>query len=314
MSLMKRFASLATAAMIALPGAAFAAAPDVTPLVSTQWLEDNLENEDLRILDIRSEMAKSGKDDYLKAHIPGAVWSPYPGFWRTSRDGVVGVVPSVSSLEAGLSNLGVSDDTTVVIVPAGASHTEFGAAARIYWTLKYVGHESVAILDGGHNAWAAEERALEEGNVQPESALFVARPNSDILASTDEVAGRMTTSAILLDGRPEEQFVGSKKHPKSTRFGHIPGAQNLDNAIFYDAQANRLKPSAEIAALMPANLRDTDEDIVSYCNTGHWAATNWFVLSEVMGKENVTLYDDSMVGWSQRTDLPIVAPQPPMAN
>ncbi|WP_150495413.1 sulfurtransferase [Roseibium aquae] len=314
MVVFKRIAAALAAALIALPAAAHATVSGVTPLVSTQWLEDNIGNENLLVLDIRSEMAKSGKDDYLKGHIPGALWSPYPGFWRTSRDGVVGVVPSISTLEAELSNLGVDEDKTVVIVPAGTSHTEFGAAARIYWTFKYLGHESVAILDGGHKAWVAEERTLEAGNVQPQSALFVAEPNQDLIISTDEVAGRINTSTILIDGRPEEQFLGAKKHDKATRFGHIPGAQHLDNASFYDAQANRLKPLSEIAALLPANLRETEEDIVSYCNTGHWAATNWFVLREVLGKDNVTLYDDSIVGWSQRADLPVAAPQVPAAN
>lgn len=290
------------------------AAPAVTPLVSTDWLQDNLDNEAVVILDTRSKIAKLGKDDYLKAHIPGAVWSEYPGYWRTERDGVVGVVPSIDKLEAALSELGVSEDKAVVIVPAGTSSLEFGAAARIYWTFKYLGHEAVAILDGGHAAWVKEGRPLASGGVTPVGDLFVAEPNEALLVSTDEVAAKLGSETVLLDGRPHAQFVGEAKHKKATRFGHLPGAVNFDQARFYDETSNRLKSGAALASLLPESLRREDQQVVSYCNTGHWAATNWFVMSEMLGQDNVTLYDESMVGWTRRSDLPVIASEKPIAT
>ncbi|EFO30448.1 thiosulfate sulfurtransferase [Roseibium sp. TrichSKD4] len=287
------------------------AAPEVTPLVSTDWLASNLGSDEIVVLDTRSKISKSGKEDYLKGHIPGAVWSEYPGYWRTERNGVVGVLPSVEKLEAALSEIGVSEDKAVVIVPHGKDSLEFGSAARIYWTFKYLGHEAVTILDGGHAAWVAENRPLETGNVVPEGDMFVAEINEDLLISTDEVASAVGSDAVLLDGRPLKQFVGQEKHKKATRFGHIPGAVNLDQANFYDKTTNRLKSKDQIASLIPASLKSADAPVVSYCNTGHWAATNWFVLSELSGHKNVTLYDESMVGWTRQADLPIKATEQP---
>ena len=291
---------------LALPAAA--EIPEVTPLVSTGWLQDNLDNPQLVILDTRSPISKSGKDDYLKGHIPGAIWSEYPGYWRTERDGVEGVLPSVAKMEAVLSELGVSDQKAVVIVPHGKSSLEFGAAARIYWTFKYLGHENVAILDGGHTAWAAEHRPLETGNVVPQGDLFVAEPDEALLVSTDEVAEDLGGAAVLLDARPAKQFLGEEKHKAATRFGHLPGAVNFDQDKFYDNKTNRLKSPAELASLEPTEVRDSDAPVISYCNTGHWAATNWFVLSELLGRKNVTVYDASMVGWSRQKDLPMTGP------
>lgn len=287
---------------------ALADAPAVTPLVSTAWLQDHLDNDQVIVLDTRSKMSKSGKEDYLKGHIPGAVWSEYPGYWRTKRNGVEGVLPSVDKLEAVLSELGVSEEKAVVIVPHGQSNLEFGSAARIYWTLKYLGHDSVAILDGGHAAWVGENRPLQTGSVAPKGDLFVAKPNDAVLVSTDQVAEQLGGTSILLDARPEKQFQGKEKHKAATRFGHLPGAVNFDQAQFYDTKANRLKSVQELASLVPQQISGSDSEVISYCNTGHWAATNWFVLSELLGRKNVTLYDESMVGWSHNTTLPMVGP------
>ncbi|WP_395176104.1 sulfurtransferase [Roseibium alexandrii] len=280
-----------------------------SPLVSVDWLETNQDDDNLLILDIRSPLAKSGKDDYLKGHIPGAVWSEYPGFWRTSRGNVTGVLPSIEKLEASLSELGVHEDRTVVLVPAGTSHLDFGAATRIYWTFKYLGHDNVAILDGGHNAWVKAGKPLESGNVVPEGDMFIAEPRPELLVSTDDVASLLGGDAILLDGRPLAQFEGAEKHKDATRFGHLPGATHLDQAKFYDTESNQLKSREALASLAQDAVSGSDTPVVSYCNTGHWAATNWFVLSELLGQENVAVYDDSMVGWSQQKDLPISSPK-----
>lgn len=307
-------ASLSRAAAAAVLAAgiatsALAEAPEVTPLVSTDWLQSNLDNDYLVIIDTRSALSKSGKDDYAKGHIPGAVWSEYPGYWRTERDGVTGVLPSLEKLEASLSELGVSDEKSVVIVPHGKNSLEFGSAARIYWTFKYLGHENVAILDGGHAAWVAEGRALDSGEVVPEGDLFIAEPNDDLLVSTDTVAEELGGTSILLDGRPVAHFTGKEKHVDATRFGHIPGAVSFDQANFYDEATHRLKSPADLATIVPSSVKDSGAPVISYCNTGHWAATNWFVLSELLGRDNVTLYDASVVGWSRDPDLPMVGPE-----
>ena len=99
-------------------------------------------------------------------------------------------------------------------------------------------------------------------------------------------------------------FHGKQKAPASKAYGHIPGARNLDSAAFYDPVTNRLRPKDELAAIaasLPA------EPVVAYCNTGHWAATDWFVLSVVLGRPDVRLYDGSMVEWTADARRPVAS-------
>ena len=94
---------------------------------------------------------------------------------------------------------------------------------------------------------------------------------------------------------------GKEKAPAAKAYGHIPGAINIDSASFYDPVTNRLRPKdqlAAIAAMLPAG------PVVTYCNTGHWAATDWFVLSEVLGRTDVRLYYGSMVEWTADAQPP----------
>jgi thiosulfate/3-mercaptopyruvate sulfurtransferase len=290
------FRAVVAASFSLVAGLALAAEPLVTP----DWVSQRLGSDDIVVLDLRTTIAKSGKDDYLKAHIPGAIWSNYPGAWRTTRNGVSGVVPSVEKLEAYLSELGISDGKTVVLVPAGKGSTDFGVATRIYWTLKYLGHDDVSILHGGWKAWSEAGLATEDGDVTPEGDLFIAEIRDSLLIETPAVDSLVGSQTVLLDGRPDAQYRGKEKHSAAARFGRIPGAMSLDQNFFYDAQSERLKDLPALKASVPATLV-LDAAIVSYCNTGHWAATNWFVLHEILGYSNVTLYDESMVGWTLDT-------------
>ena len=95
-----------------------------------------------------------------------------------------------------------------------------------------------------------------------------------------------------------------RSSPFAQAYGHIPGAVNLDSATFYDSGGNRLKPQAELAAIattLPSG------PAVTYCNTGHWAATDWFVLSEILGRADVRLYYGSMVDWTSDASRPLAS-------
>jgi len=106
----------------------------------------------------------------------------------------------------------------------------------------------------------------------------------------------------LVDARPVSFFLGKEKAPAALAYGHIPGALNIDSAQFYDTAANKLKPKAELAAIageVPAGAT------VAYCNTGHWAATDWFVLHELLGRKQARLYAGSMVEWTSNASRPL---------
>ena len=281
-------------------------AEGVTPLVSTAWLKQNLSDPDVFVLDIRSAIDGGGTEEFQKAHIPGAIHSDYDkAGWRVTRGGVPFMLPTVAELEKLIGELGIDEDTHVVVVPAGVHFTDFGSAARTYWTLKVAGVAKVSILDGGFAAWAAENNAVEGGTSTPSPKIFSATLNKALLAEAGEVASfAQSGGATLIDSRPATFFAGKQKAPAAKAYGHIPGAVNLDSATFYDERTNRLKPRAELAAIA-ATL--PDGPAVAYCNTGHWASTDWFVLSELIGRKDVRLYYGSMVEWTSDASRPLAS-------
>jgi thiosulfate/3-mercaptopyruvate sulfurtransferase len=302
-------ASLSRRALIASVAAFFAVASfpafgaTVEPLVTPQWLNDQRSNPDVVVLDIRSVIDGGGAEAYAKAHIPGAVHSDYDkAGWRVTRNGVPLMLPTQTALEKLIGETGIDEDSHVVIVPAGVSATDFGAAARIYWTLKAAGHPTVSILDGGFAAWQAAGLPVEAGKNIPAPKIYSGKFNDALLAELEAV--ERNPNATLVDARPANQFSGREKAQAAKAYGHIPGAVNIDSASFYDPATNRLRPKEQLAAIAS---KVPSGPVVTYCNTGHWAATDWFVLSEILGRPNVRVYDGSMVEWSADARRPVAS-------
>jgi len=279
------------------------------PLVDVDWLKVSKDREDVVILDIRNKIDGGSAKTFAAGHIPGAVYSNYlEAGWRTKVDGVVGQTPKTEQLEGLIGSLGIDNDTTVVIVPAGVSSTDFGSATRIYWTFNYLGHDDVAILDGGYRAWTADQtNPIETGPpATPAPKMFKASVRPELLVDSAMVEAAIDDdSTVLLDGRPDAQFRGKAKHDAAKSAGHIPGATHFDQANTFDDKTGKLIDVAKLETLLPPGLNDEGKDVYSYCNTGHWASVNWFVMSEMLGKKNVKLYDGSMVGWTQNPDRPL---------
>ena len=274
------------------------------PLVTPQWLNTHINDADLLVLDIRSAIDGGGAQAYAAGHIPKSVHSDYDkAGWRVTRNNVPFMVPTVPELEKLIGDLGIDEETRVVIVPAGVSVLDLGSATRTYWTLKYVGVQKVSILDGGIAAWREAGLPLETGTNAPSPKIFTATIDKSILAEAHEVESiEGKSGAILVDARPASFFLGKEKAPASKAYGRIPGALNIDSAEFYDTQSNRLKPKAALAVV--ADLAPTGP-IVNYCNTGHWASTDWFVFHELLGRKDAKLYAGSMVEWTSNESRPI---------
>ena len=284
--------------------AASVASAHAEPLITAQWLSAHRTDPDLVVLDIRSAIDGGGAQAYVAGHIPGSIHSDYDkAGWRVTRNDVPFMVPTVPELEKLIGDLGIDEDTHVVVVPAGVNVLDFGSAARTYWTLKYAGVKDVSILDGGIAAWRQANLPAETGTNAPSPKIFTASIDKNILAlaaDVETIEGK--GGATLVDARPASFFLGKEKALASQAYGHIPGALNVDSAEFYDDKANRLKPKAELAAIanaVPAG------GVVSYCNTGHWAATDWFVLHELLGRKEARLYAGSMVEWASNASRPI---------
>jgi thiosulfate/3-mercaptopyruvate sulfurtransferase len=304
-SLWPRLAAVAALVVALAAPLAPATAAEAEPLVSVEWLNSHLQDPDLVVLDIRSAIDGGAEKAYTEAHIPGSVHSDYDkDGWRVTRNNVPFVLPSVPQLEKLIGDTGIDEDSRVVVVPAGVSYSDFGSAARVYWTLKVAGVKNISILDGGIAAWRQAGLPVESGIKTPSPKIFTATLDKSLLIEGSEVdKDRTSGNATLIDARPSSFFAGKEKAPAVAAYGHIPGARSLDSAEFYDSKTNRLKPKADLAAV--AAQVPTGKPVVSYCNTGHWAATDWFVLHEMLGRQQVRLYDGSMVEWTADPHRPV---------
>ena len=274
-------------------------------LVSPFWLFARLADPRLRILDIRSVIDGGARAAYEQAHIPGAVHSDYTkDGWRATRGMASGLLPDADALAILLGRLDIAPDHHVVIVGGGKGAGDFSAAARVYWTLKTAGHAAVSILDGGMAAWTSDAaRPLEAGQgPAPATARYPAAIDP---AWRSELAAVETASAaqdaVLLDSRARAFFAGDNKSPQAKRAGRLPGAHLLDHTAAFDGDG-RLKPLPELVALFAPV---PDQPVIHYCNTGHQAATNWFILSELLGRPGSTLYDGSMSEWTEEPARPV---------
>ena len=298
------FPVFALAASFALVGPSSAERLTDQPLVDAAWLQQNLNNDSLVVLDVRDAVEKV--NPYEQGHIPGAINAPYGAAgWRTEVQGVPGQLPPLESNEALIGNLGIDSDDHVVIVPAGRDSSEFGGATRIYWTFKTLGHEAVSILDGGYRGWEQAKGEVSTDPVKPEPVKFSAKVSDKYLATTADVEQALKSGVKLVDGRPAEQFQGKSKSPVVRAAGTIPGAVNIEHSKLYDAQNASFANREKVEALVREAGFNLDDENITFCNTGHWASLPWFALSEVLGNKNTRMYDGSMAEWAADPARPI---------
>lgn len=277
-------------------------------VIDAPALKARLSERNLVVLDIRSgESREAGRANFVAARIPGAVHGDYAhASWRLPRDKVSVYLPEPAQFEALVGELGISNESDVVVVHEGTDATSFGSAARVYWTFKSMGHSSVAILDGGFRGWQQAGYPVESAAPkQSQATIYEAKPVQGLRAKLDDVLAAQSSKVALIDSRPETFFSGAEKHKGVAAFGHIPGAINVPHhsAIGPDF---RLKDKASLAK---AFSTAGDGAAIVYCNTGHWAATDWFVLSEVLGRRDVKLYDGSMLEYASEKKGPVHNPK-----
>lgn len=311
-SLCRRLAAgVAVAGLLqaAAPAAAAAApAPDeaVPPLVDVAWLLDHSGRDGLVVLDVRNELADGSEAAYRAGHIPGAVYSNYlKGGWRTEIDGVPVQLPRQETLEALIGELGIANDSHVVMVSAGTNALDVSSAARVYWTFKVVGHDRVSILDGGYRAYAADPaNPVETGWVDPLPEIFEASFRPELIADRAAVAAAIAAGRPLVDTRPTEFFLGKSRHTWAKRAGTLPGALPLPDHLLVD-DGHIVKGARAEALLADLGIGEDSGEVIYFCNTGHWSALAWFIQSELLGRSDARVYDGSMVDWTADPDRPV---------
>ena len=265
------------------------------PLLSPQELNGKLGAADVRVLDIRDPKS------YGDNHIPGALNAPY-GAWRGPA-GTPGELPDIKKLTALVQSLGLSPQTHAIVVSSGKDETDFGAAARVYWTLKVLGLNNLSVLNGGLKAWTQAGLPVNKTPVNVAASTFVPTINQDMIVTRDEAISLVKSGkAQLVDARPGDFYRGDTRHVAAKVPGTLPGATNVEHSQWFKPGTAQFVSTDEAKKLgQTLNIKPGEESI-NFCNTGHWAATNWFALSEVLGQKDAKMYAGSMVDWTQAPD------------
>ena len=261
-------------------------------LVSTQWLADHLGEPDLVIIDSSWHMpatGRSGRDEYLAAHIPSARFLDIDAVSDTSNP-APHMLPSAKHLGPAMEAIGVGRDDRIVVYDNSPLHT----AARGWFTLRHFGASKVAILDGGFQKWTAEGRSVEGGEPAHRDASFHAAERTEEVVTKQQILGGM--GLPLLDARGKPRFEGTEPEPRpGMASGHIPGAHNLPYAAVYNEDGTFKSPE-ELRRLFGGASTDPSAPFVASCGSGVTAAALVFA-AHLLGNDQARLYDGSWSEW-----------------
>lgn len=260
-------------------------------LVSTEWLARHLGEPGLVVLDSSWHMpatGRNGRDEYLRAHIPGARFLDIDEV-RDKANPAPHMLPSAPEFGAAMERLGVGREDRIVVYDNSPLRT----AARGWFMLRHFGASEVAILDGGFQKWVAEGRPTESGEPPPREARFDPHERDELVTKAQLLAG---AGAPLLDARGKARFEGSEADPRpSVAAGHIPGARNLPFSALYEEDGT-FKPVDELRRLFAAAGIDPSRPFVASCGSGVTANSLIFA-AHLTGNEQTRLYDGSWSEW-----------------
>jgi thiosulfate/3-mercaptopyruvate sulfurtransferase len=268
-------------------------------LVEPQWLEEHLDDDSIRIVEVDENPGL-----YREAHIPGAI-----GFdWRADlQDQVKRDFLGPEEFGRLFGSRGISNQHQIILY--GDRNNWF--AAYTYWYLKYYGHDNVKLLNGPRERWIAENRPTTTEVPSFEPASFEAKPGDEaIRAKRDEVLEALNDGRKLVDVRSPQEYSGELISPAgyeqegAQRGGHIPGAASIPwaQAVREDGT---FKSADELRELYGGKGVLTGDPIIAYCRIGERSAHTWFVLHELLGEQDVKNYDGSWTEWGNLVNVPI---------
>ncbi len=271
------------------------AAGSVQPLVTTQWVADNMKS--IKIIDV-------SKKGYAKGHIPGAVqikWSSEVFSPATDH-----MVLGLAEIERVIGKMGMTPNDHIVLY-GGDVKSHY--VTRVYWTLKYWNFPKVSVMDGDLALWKKEKRPVttEETKTSRTNVEVKYPPNTKIRAmySPDVIHALATGKSVIVDSRPAPFYNGEVYSlNKWVRSGHVTGAVNVSTQDSLNADKT-FKPVAELKAMYEKAGVTADKKIITYCDTGVLATHSWFVMSELLGYKKVKVYDGSMREYANMFDTPM---------
>jgi thiosulfate/3-mercaptopyruvate sulfurtransferase len=278
--------------------------PTDDPLVSTDWLAGRIDDPKVKIIDASFKMPgvlPLPSDDYLRAHIPGAVFFDVDAI-ADHNDPRPHMYPDAAQFARDVSALGISSGDTAVAYDSGG----WVAAPRAWWMFLSFGHRDVKVLDGGLKKWLNEGRPTHSGKVTPKPGKIRARLDPSFVRSKQQLLDNLETRAEqLVDARPRPRFEGTVAEPwPGRRSGHIPGSRNVPYAELFDANTGAMKPLDALRKAFTGAGVDLERPIVTSCGSGVSALVLTLALYR-LGVRGTALYDGSWAEWGLPDGPPV---------
>lgn len=281
-------------------------------LVETSWLVEHLNDPHVRIVDMRGYVRTverdgvqdalyvGAHDEYQQGHIPGALYIDWSSDIVDPGDEVEAQIAPATLFGQLLGRLGIGDQHLVVAYDA---HPASQFATRLWWALKYYGHDQVVVLNGGLPKWQRENLPLDTTIPSYVPAVFTPVVQPQLRATASDVLALLgQQDATLIDARERGQYTGEIVRGHG-RAGHIPGALSLPREELIDPATGTFRSSEELARIFTSAGVSREQRVVAYCNGGVAATTVLFSLA-MLGYPQLTNYDGSWNEWGKRQDLP----------